>query len=240
MIPWNTSQPTEVFITAQVFCLFENLHLLLVFFFMHFFNVFTKSLGMPFEVHQKSPPQKKKCVVKNDQKWPKTNFFWKKKPAGANFSENFLEIYPSPSPRQLWQRKVYFGKPAKIFARSKRPICDEGIDRADDFWKIDESSLKRRHVLHHLLLALWRPGSHRELPDVLFVNVCDVQKDTHSYIWGEVQYSMHNPQQHIHFNHPEKHRVVPKMSLCRSCSPRDSPIPKKNIYFIRYYSRRVS
>lgn len=130
-------------------------------------------------------------------------------------------------------------RPKKI-ARSKRPICDEGIDRADDFWKIDESSLKRRHVLHHLLLALWRPGSHRELPDVLFVNVCDVQKDTHSYIWGEVQYSMHNPQQHIHFNHPEKHRVVPKMSLCRSCSPRDSPIPKKNIYFIRYYSRRVS
>ena len=220
------------------------------------------------------------------QKWPKTIFFWKiKKPAGANFSQNFLEIYPSPSPRQLWQRKVYFGIPrreSKMFhdpggvfcllvkptkdlhpwssllcvfshdspfgsgsrpkkiARSKRPICDEGIDRADDFWKIDESSLKRRHVLHHLLLALWRPGSHRELPDVLFVNVCDVQKDTHSYIWGEVQYSMHNPQQHIHFNHPEKHRVVPKMSLCRSCSPRDSPIPKKSIYFIRYYSRRVS
>ena len=130
-------------------------------------------------------------------------------------------------------------RPKKI-ARSKRPICDEGIDRADDFWKIDESSLKRRHVLHHLLLALWRPGSHRELPDVLFVYVCDVQKDTHSYIWGEVQYSMHNPQQHIHFNHPGKHGIVPKMSLCRSFSPRDSPIPQKIIYFIRYYPRRVS
>lgn len=110
-------------------------------------------------------------------------FFLKKKTCRSKFFGKLLGNLSFTQPQATVAKKGLLREAGqKKIARSKRPICDEGIDRADDFWKIDESSLKRRHVLHHLLLALWRPGSHRELPDVLFVNVCDVQKDTHSYI----------------------------------------------------------
>ena len=241
------------------------------------------------------PPQKKKGGCK---KWPKNDpkplLFWKIKPAGANFSEHFLEIYPSPSPRQLWQRKVYFGIPRRVknvswswwwFASwwNLQKICIPNLP--DVFFSDDSpfgSGIQQNKsqdprdpfvmkgsigltIFGRSMSPAWKGGTcyiifcwHCGVL-ITTVNCCKyvLEKDPISLmccLWmfvrckridipiyeGKYSIACTTPSNTFILTIPEKHRIVPKMSLCRSFSPRDSPIPQKITYFIRYYSRRVS